>query len=97
MAQCVNNPPAMQEAQEIRVQSLVQDDPLEEELATHSSILTWRITWTEEPSVIQSMGSQSQTSDFNLHIRLKMPLPEKKFYDFSQKSAVILSIEAGLQ
>ena len=39
MAQCVNNPPAMQEAQEIRVQSLVQDDPLEEELATHSSIL----------------------------------------------------------
>ena len=37
----------------------VKDDPLEKEMATHSSILTWRIPWTEEPGGLQSMGSQS--------------------------------------
>ena len=36
-------------------------DPLEKEMATHSSILTWKITWTEEPGGLQSMGSQSRT------------------------------------
>ena len=45
----VNNLPAMQETQETRVQSLGQEDPLEEEIATHSSILAWRIPRTEEP------------------------------------------------
>ena len=45
----VKNPPAMQELQEIKVQSLGQEDPLEEAMATHSSILAWRIPWTEEP------------------------------------------------
>ena len=49
------NPCAMQEA---RVQSLGQEDPLEKEMATHSSILAWRIPWTEEPGGLQSMGSQ---------------------------------------
>ena len=44
--------------QETRVQSLSQVDPLEQELATHSSILAWRISWTEEPGGLQSMGSQ---------------------------------------
>ena len=39
------------------VQSLDGKDPLEEEVATHSSILAWRIPWTEEPGVLQSMGS----------------------------------------
>ena len=53
----VKHPPAMQETQETWVQSLGQDDPLEEEMATHSSILTWRIPWTEEPGRLQSMGS----------------------------------------
>ena len=44
------------------VQSLLQEDPLEKEMATHSSILAWRIPWTEEPSRLRSMGSQrSQT------------------------------------
>ena len=38
--------------------SLGQEDPLEEEMATHSSILAWRIPWTEEPGRLQSMGSQ---------------------------------------
>ena len=44
-----NNSPAMQETQEPWVGSLGQKDPLEEEITTHSSILTWKILWTEEP------------------------------------------------
>ena len=44
--------------QEIRVQSLGQDVPLGEEMATHSSTLAWKIPWTEEPDGLQSMGSQ---------------------------------------
>ena len=47
---------------ETRVQSLGREDPLEKGMATHSSILVWRIPWTEEPGRLQSMGSQkSQT------------------------------------
>ena len=48
----------MQETQETRVLSLGQEDPLEEGVAAHSSILAWRIPWTEEPGGLQSMGSQ---------------------------------------
>ena len=44
--------------QEMWVQSLPQEDPLEKEMATHSRILTWEIPWTEEPGDLQSMGSQ---------------------------------------
>ena len=44
--------------QETQVRFLGQEDPLEEEMATHSSILAWRILWTEEPGRLQSMGSQ---------------------------------------
>ena len=44
--------------QETQVQSLGWEDPLEEEMATHSSILAWEIPWTEEPGGLQSMGSQ---------------------------------------
>ena len=51
----VKNLPAMQETQ---VGSLDQKDPLEEGMATHSSILAWRITWTEEPGGLQSIRSQ---------------------------------------
>ena len=43
---------------EMQVQSLVHEDPLEKEMATHSRILTWRIPWIEEPGRLQSMGSQ---------------------------------------
>ena len=43
------------------VRSLGQEDPLEEEMAIHSSILAWKIPWTEEPGELQSMGSQSRT------------------------------------
>ena len=50
--------------QETRVQDLSQEDPLEEEMATHSSILTWRIPWTEEPGGLQSMGcKESDTTE----------------------------------
>ena len=55
VAQTVKCLPAMQE---IQVQSLGLKDPLEKEMATHSSILAWRIPWTEEPDDLQSMGSQ---------------------------------------
>ena len=55
MAQLVKNSPVMQETW---VQSLGWEDPLKKEMATHSSILAWRIPWTEEPLRLQSMGSQ---------------------------------------
>ena len=55
LAQMVKNLPAMQENQ---VRSLGWEDPLEKEMATHSSILAWRIPWREEPGRLQSMGSQ---------------------------------------
>ena len=48
----------MQGAEEMWVQSLGWEDPLEEEMATHSSVLAWKIPWTEEPGGLQSMGSQ---------------------------------------
>ena len=51
----------MQEMQETQVRALGQEDPQEEEMATHPSILAWEITWTEEPGGLQSMRSQSQT------------------------------------
>ena len=54
----VKNPPAVQEMQEMWVQSLGQENPLEKEMATHSSILVWEIPWTEEPGRLQYMGSQ---------------------------------------
>ena len=50
----VKNPLAIQET---RVRSLGREDPLEEGIATHSSILAWRIPWTEEPGSLQSIGS----------------------------------------
>ena len=52
----VKNPPA--NAVDNRVRSLGQDDPLEKEMATHSSSLAWRTPWTEEPGGLQSIGSQ---------------------------------------
>ena len=48
----------MQETEETRVQSLGQEDTLEEEMVTHSSILAWKILWTEEPGRVQSTGSK---------------------------------------
>ena len=58
IAQEVKNLPAIQETQETRVQSLGQEDLLEEEMATHSTILARKIPWTEESGELQSMGLQ---------------------------------------
>ena len=54
----------MLEMQETWVQSLGQEDPPEQEMATHSNILVWKIPWTEEPGRPQSMGSQSIRQDW---------------------------------
>ena len=64
VAQRIKRLPAMQET---RVRSLGSEDPLEKEMATHSSIPAWRIQWTEEPGGLQPMGLQSLTylSDFH--------------------------------
>ena len=61
VAQMVKNPPAMQETW---VRSLGQEDPLEEGMATHCSILAWRIPWTEELGGLQSLGSQRVGHDW---------------------------------
>ena len=70
LAQMVRNLPAMQKTQ---VQSLGREDPMEKGMVTHSSILAWRIPWTEEPSRLQSMGSQRIGHDWviftSLHFR----------------------------
>ena len=60
VAQVVKNLPA---AQDTQVQSLGWEDPLEKEMATHSSILAWRISWTEEPGRLQSLGLQRVKHD----------------------------------
>ena len=67
VAQMVKHPPAMLETW---VQSLGWEDPLEKEMATHSSILAWRIPWTEGPDRLQSMGSQSVRHDWATSLSL---------------------------
>ena len=64
MAQTVKNPPAMLETW---VRSLGWEDSLEEEMATHSSILAWRMPWTEEPGRLQSVGSRRVGCNFHIH------------------------------
>ena len=59
----VKNLPARQEPQETWVQSLGGEDPLEEGMATHSSVLPWRIPWAEEPGGLESMGLQRVRHD----------------------------------
>ena len=81
-AQMVKSLPAMQET---RVRSLGQEDPLEKEMTTYSSILAWIIPWTEETGGLQSMGSQKVRLDWQLtlssffdsgfHEKLKTPIP----------------------
>ena len=53
--------------QETRIRSLGREDPLEKEMASHSSILAWRIPWTEEPGGLQSMGSQESDTTERLN------------------------------
>ena len=70
VAQKVKNLPAVEETQ---VWSLGQKDPLEKGMAIHSNILAWRIPWMEEPSRLQSMGSQSQTQLSDWHFTFILP------------------------
>ena len=66
MAQAVKNPPEMEEMQ---VQPLGWEDPLEEEMATHSCILAWKIPWTEEPGELESVGfAESDTTEYTSHL-----------------------------
>ena len=65
MAPQVKNSPAVQETQEMHSQSLGWEDPLEVEMATHSSILAWKIPWTEEPGRRQSKGSQKSRTQLS--------------------------------
>ena len=65
VAQVVKNPLARQERQEMQVWSLGQENPLKEEMATHPSILAWRISWTEQPGGLQSMGSRRVGHDWS--------------------------------
>ena len=62
-AQWVKNLPAMQKMQEMQVQSLGWEDPPDQGMATHSSILAWTIPWTEEPDGLQSIGLQKAEHD----------------------------------
>ena len=71
MAQRVKNLPATQETQETWVRSLGWEDPLKKEMATLSSILAWRVPWTEEPGRLQSMGCKgSDTTEQLTHTHI---------------------------
>ena len=63
MVQQVKNLPTMQETQETQVQSLGQEDLLEEEMATHFSILAWRISWAEEPGVREAAKGSTELGE----------------------------------
>ena len=78
---------------ETRVRALGREDPLEKEMATHSSILAWRIPWTEEPGRLQSTGSQSQTrlSDFTFTFTENIVFGSS-FYGSKTKGSMFLCI-----
>ena len=78
VVQIVKNPPALQDTW---VRSLSQEDPQEEEIATHSNILAWRIPWMEEPGRLQSMGLQRVRHDFHNH-RTVLNSPKSFNYRF---------------
>ena len=93
VAHLVKNPPAMWETW---VWSLSGEDPLEKGMATHSSILAWRIPWTEEPGRLQSMGSQRVRHDwvvftFTLSF-LKTCLNNSSFKSMSQPSTLPINL-----
>ena len=68
----------VQEIQETRARSLSLEDPLDKEMATHSSILAWRIPWTEEPGGLQSMGSLESDTTEQLHNDSRPPFRLEK-------------------
>ena len=68
----------MQEAQELRVQSLGQEDPLEDSMATHSSIHAWEIPWTKKPGGLQSKESDT-TERLTTHMSIELVMPYNHF------------------
>ena len=87
MAQMIKNLPAMQETQ---FQSLGQEDPLEEEMATHSNILAWEIPWTEEPGGLQSMESQRAGHDWVKHSIAYIYLDTFPYWSFLLGKALLM-------
>ena len=89
VAQTVKNLPPMQETQ---VRSLGWEDPLEKEMTTHSSIIAWRIPWTEDPGRLQSMGSQRVGHDWGTtHTCMSsdmavVPAAYEQFNEYDDKS-----------
>ena len=75
----VKNPPAMQETQ---VRSLCQEDPLEKAMATYSSILAWRMPWTEEPGGLQSMRSQRVRDNWRTSTSTFFPVAKALGYQY---------------
>ena len=97
VAQMVKNLPAMQETQETQVWSLNQEDSLEEAMATHSSILAWRIPWTEETGGLQSIGLQSQTrlKWLSTHVRtLYMHLESSGPHNYTKLCSLLMTSES---
>ena len=81
MAQWIKNLPAMPEIQEMWVWSLGHEDPLEKEMATHSSVFAWEIPWTEEPGGLQSKGSQRVKHDWaSMHATMTLNKDLKNIY-----------------
>ena len=89
MAQQVKNPPAMQETQEIWIRPLGREDTLKKEMATHSSILAWKIPWTEEPGRLQSTELQ-KTLTWKTEY-MAMPLYGLSHIKASKSQAVLCS------
>ena len=86
MAQWVKNPPAMQETKEMWVPSLGWEDPLGEEMATHSSMLAWEIPWTEAPGGLQSMDRKESDMTERLTLTNLGPIRKESQSNFSRKS-----------
>ena len=74
---------------ETQVRSLGQEDPLEEEMATHSSLLAWEVPQTEEPGGLQSMGSQKRD---NLAIPVELLFTQKNNKKYNQASTILLRV-----
>ena len=86
----------MQEMQETQVQSLGQEDPLKEDMATHSSILAWKIPWTEEPGGLWSMGSQMSRTclgmyPFKVALKIDRYHPKPIESEFLERRACVLT------
>ena len=89
MAQLVKNPPAMQETQETWVQSLGQEDSLEEEMATHSSILAWKIPWARLQRVRHNWATKQTETDISVFNTCDKIIDNFNFILYSQNSGHI--------